>query len=276
MTFIPKLGYLDDIDGAAYDVFNPRVRSSSVLGEPYTQWQAPLVVQQYSDCVERAVTSRMRARIVMQRAANKRDELELPDLPSARWAYWQYLESTGQLGTDPGTKPWDFIQLLNARGWCSERWMPYTNPDGSAPKLDHTDAPPPAALQHAWDQRRRLHAHIISDPMAELRIALREDLGVVIPIACDRALVEPGGVPNDPEFVWDFSDSSPVVGWHMLQVDGYDPLKGLRCPNTWGDAFGWGGYFWLGWDTVLNPLRAKPPIALDYVPLTSEELIIER
>jgi len=286
MGFEALLGYRhDDPTRAAYHAL-PKLAVRSNFSEPYTQWQAPLVVQQYSDCVERSITNRMRARIVMQRPADQRDgasvplalagaiatRVELPDLPSARWAYWQYLESIGQLGMDPGTQPWDLVELLNARGWCSERWMPYTNPDGSAPRLDASDAPPIEAYHHAYDQRGELRAHQILDSYSELMLALQHDLGVTLPFACDNRIVSQDGIPSDPDYVWNFDESSGLAGWHMIQVEGYHPTKGLLCPNTWGKNFGFNGYIWIGWDTVRNPSRCGAPIALDWVPQTSEEI----
>jgi hypothetical protein len=272
MGFESLLGYRHDEPARAKYKQLPKLAVKLNIDEPYTQWQAPMLVQQYSDCVERSTTSRMRARIVMQRTPEQRAAMALPDLPSARWAYWQYLESIGQLGTDPGTRPWDLIELLNERGWCSERWMPYTNDDGSAPPLDATAAPPPEALHHAFDQRGELRAHQIFDTFRELPLAIRHDLGVMIPFACDNRLVSSGGIPDDPDYVWNYDEGSGLAGWHMIQVEGYDPAKGLLCANTWGPQFGFDGRMWLGWDTVRNPLRAGLPIALDWVPQTSEEV----
>ncbi len=273
MSFKALFGYAHEDENLAKYLSLPSFGALNVnLDEPYTQWASPLVVQQRSDCVERSTTSRMRARIVMSRQPEMRVSLGMPDLPSARWGYWQYLESKNMLGTDPGTQPWDLIELLNQRGWCGERWMPYLNPDGSLPPVDETAAPPPEAFQHAYDQRGELRAHLVGDKDTELKLALRHDLGVLLPFACDQRFVSNGGIPNDPDYVWDFDESSSVAGWHMIQVEGVHPTKGLYCPNTWDTTFGFNGYVWIGWKTIRNSNRCGQPIALDWADQTSDEL----
>ncbi len=269
MSFRPLLGYRqDDPNRTKYEPL-PKAGPAVDISEPYTQWQAPLVVQQYSDCVERSITSRMRARLAMMDPEKTDGVASDFALPSARWAYWQYLDSIGGLGTDPGTQPWDLIQLLNDRGWCEERWMPYEGPAGRIPLLTVQVAPTPEALRHAFDQRGTLRAHQLVDRESEIQIALRQNLGVVVPFACDKRIVS-GDIPNDPEFVWDYDPAAGFAGWHMIQCEGYHPAKGLLLPNTWGTTFGFGGRVWMGWKTYRDTALVHAPIALDWLPESSE------
>ena len=279
MGFTARFGYEhDDASRAKYlpvaGLFVGAPAAMANLDEPYRQWEAPLLVQDNNDCVQNAVNSRMRARIVMQRPPEQRSE-PLPALPGRRWGYWQYLNNVGKLGLDPGTQPWDYIDLLNEVGWCSEEWISYRTEDGEPIPVDDSHRPPPEAFRHAYAQRGLLRAHQAEDRFdlsRQIRQALRADLGVAIPFACDNRIVAQGGIPADPDFVWNFDPSSGVAGWHMIQVDSFDPVKGLGCPNTWGPGFGFEGRVNIGWDTVLDPSRCRPPIFLDWVPQTSEEI----
>jgi hypothetical protein len=77
---------------------------------------------------------------------------------------------------------------------------------------------------------------------------------------------------DDPDFSWDFDDTSEIVGWHMVQVEGFHPVKGLLVPNTWPN-FGFdGGYFWLKWQTATSTRYAMPAIAIDALPSTTDEI----
>lgn len=283
MAFTPKLGYLHDDGRARYTPVSPAVRTLIAPFDGYEQWTAPLLVQSYQDCVFRALVSRMRARIVMQRTAQARLDLPAPDLASSRFLYYKYLEETGQLGLDPGSQPWDVVETTRKHGWCAEGDWAYATPDGSGamPPFDEAHAPPIAALRAANDQRddqqqqgQALRAHQLTESggRLELQQALFSDLGVLKPFALDQRFVTPGGIPDDPEYVWEFDESSGVAGWHMLQVDAYHPTKGIRCPNTWGSGFGFNGYVWIGWTTALSTRRSLPAIALDMVRQTTQEI----
>lgn len=283
-SFTPKLGYIhDDAGRAGYVPLSPAVKTLFPSLDGYEQWQAPLLVQNYQDCVFRALVSRMRARIVMQRTAQARAELPLPDLASSRFLYYKYLEETGQLGLDPGSQPWDVVECTRKHGWCAEKdWAyPTPNDDGTMPAFDEQHAPPIGAARAANDQRedqqqqgQALRAHQLTEAggRLELQQALSADLGVLKPFALDQRIVTPGGIPDDPEFVWEFDESSSVAGWHMLQVDAYHPVKGIRCPNTWGPGFGFNGYVWISWTTALSTRRSLPAIALDMVRQTTQEI----
>ena len=46
----------------------------------------------------------------------------------------------------------------------------------------------------------------------------------------------------------------------------------MLCQNTWGADFGNRGYVRIGWKTLASGIYAMAPIALDWVPQTSEEV----
>jgi hypothetical protein len=228
------------------------------------------VVQLFDDCVPRTAAKILRKRIVLQHPKTTRDLMPWPSELSARWGYWNWLDSINMLGvTTQGTDPYKFLDLMNDRGWCAEEWMPYLV-DGGAPAIDSTMGPPLDALSHAYDQRGKIHAHILLSPV-ETRVAIAGDLGVGIPFACDERIVSQEGIPHDPDYVWDFAEGSPIKGWHMIEPESYDE-RGVLCQNTWGADFGAGGYVRIGWTTLSNPRLSMPPVAIDWVPQTSEEV----
>lgn len=55
------------------------------------------------------------------------------------------------------------------------------------------------------------------------------------------------------------------VGWHAVLLAGYDDATRLfKIQNSWGAAYGEGGYFFLSYDWVLNPATASDFWCLDF------------
>lgn len=281
-TFHPRMGYRPDDDPSRYARIPPSVGTLTPPLDGFQQWKAPLVVQNYQDCVENALATRMQARIVMQRTPDQRDALPLPKRPNRRFMYYKYLEETGQLGLDPGSQPWDVIESVQKHGWCAEEDWEYPEPDehGQYPRFDEEHAPPIAAIRAANGQRddsqargTALKAHLLAEgSRLEMQQALFAELGVLKPFALDTRFVSPGGIPDDPDYVWEFDESSPIRGWHMLAVEAYHPEKGILVPNTWGLTFGCQGYVWISWRTAMSTRYSLPAIALDWVRQTTQEI----
>lgn len=274
MNFTPRFGYIHEEPaeplaglstalqrlGIVKSSAPPAAYDPGVVSEP--------VVQAYDDCVPVTMAKVMRKRIVLQRPKDARDQ-PWPAKLSARWGYWQWLESRGKLGVETtGTAPVAYVELLNERGWCAEEHMPYVV-EGGTPRIDVENGPPKGALKHAWDQRGLLKAHTLDDN-TEIRSAIANDLGVCLVIACDEAFVS-GGVPDDPDYVWDFDTKSRIAGWHMIEAESYDE-RGVWCQNTWGGGFARGGYVRIGWRTLRTRSYTQSPICLDWVPQTSDEV----
>jgi C1A family cysteine protease len=57
----------------------------------------------------------------------------------------------------------------------------------------------------------------------------------------------------------------------MIEAESYD-ARGVLCQNTWGTDFGAGGYVRIGWKTLATARYTMAPIAVDWVPQTTEEL----
>jgi hypothetical protein len=274
MSFIARFGYVpppDTHEGTPLSVALKRLAVNYAPPPPAYDpgVSSEPVVQVYDDCVPVTVAKSMRKRIVLQRPRASRDGMAWPEKLSSRWGYWQWLESQGKLGVETtGTNPYAYVDLLNERGWCGEQWMPYVV-DGATPPISEAAGPPLEAMQHARDQRGRLKTHTLSDTI-ETRIAMANDLAVCLAFACDQRIVSADGIPNDPDYVWDFDTGSSIVGWHMIEAESYDS-RGIWCQNTWG-AFGAGGYVRIGWTTLASSRYTMNPLALDWVPQTSEEV----
>jgi hypothetical protein len=275
MSFTPRFGYEPAPVPPAAENLKAAFRRLSVnLVVPPPAYDPGVksqpLVQPYDDCVENTIAKNMRKRIVLQRPKSTRDSMPWPAALSPRWGYFQWLESIGKLGVETtGTDPYAYIELLNARGWCADEWMPYIV-DGVLQPVSDAAGPSLEALAHAFDQRGKLKAHTLND-VTETRLAMAADLAVCVPFACDQRIVSQGGIPNDPDYVWDFDPSSSVAGWHMIEGESYDE-RGMLCQNTWGIDFGWGGYVRIGWKTLSNLSYTMAPVALDWVPQTSEEV----
>jgi hypothetical protein len=225
---------------------------------------SPMIVQSYDDCVEVTVAKLTRRREILQRPLASRANLPLPALPSARWGYWQWLESIGKLGqTTTGTDPALFLQLLNTRGWCADPLMPYLNDDGSVPGVDIDNAPSLAAIRAAYDERNTVQGHLAMG-REDISLAFAKDLGVGLAIACDTTFVTPGGIPDDPDFVWDFDPTSDIAGWHLIEGESYDE-RGVLSWNTWGLDFAHQGHVRIGWTTIANPAYCHGAVVLDTV-----------
>lgn len=274
MTFTPRFGYIHDDSSERVGLSSALQRLGMVSSAPApTSYASGVVsepvVQAYDDCVPVTMAKIMRKRIVLQRPKATRDEMEWPAKLSSRWGYWQWLESKGKLGVETtGTSPFQYVELLNERGWCADEHMPYSV-DGGVPRIDLENAPPRQALKHAWDQRGALKAHMLLGN-EEIRLAIAADLGVGLVIACDPAIIS-GGVPDDPNFVWDFDTESSIAGWHMIEAESYDE-RGVWCQNTWGSGFAFGGYVRIGWRTLRTARYTQGHVGVDWVPQTSEEV----
>ena len=194
--------------------------ASELFGASSIPWEAlpptgDILSQRDQDCVANAGADAQLDRLRQQGSAG--------ELSSRRWGYYGARKEGRLLERDGGCMPSDWVESMNARGWCSERWWAY---DGSP-----SDAPPEEALQHAVDQIGQLRMHRVADS-EELRRGLAAGLTAMAGLVVDRYFQRYSGG------VWSF-DGRGGVGRHMVRIVGYDDGGATyRAKNSWG--VGWG------------------------------------
>ena len=163
--------------------------------------------------------------------------------PSRLFAYWNARALEGSTASDCGAQVRDGIKGLISPGVCSEEEWPF-DPD----KV--TVSPSPQNFADA--AANMVTSYQSLDQIVDLfcsTIAGGEPF--VFGFACYTAFeskeVESSGILGMP------GSTEKIIGGHCVVAVGYDDDKRMfKIRNSWGKAWGQGGYFWMPYDYLGN------------------------
>lgn len=156
-----------------------------------------------------------------------------PERPSRRELYWRERSMEGSLLEDAGAILADGVAALRT-GWVPEQHWPHLT---------------------AWD-RSWIARPPTPDPRRAPRVVNAEALSIDLDtIAWEIACGHPVVVGLRITEAWQSLEGDtlpepegPSIGGHALCLVGFDrPMRAWRVRNSWGPAWGDGGYAWLPW-----------------------------
>lgn len=166
-------------------------------------------------------------------------------LPSRLFIYYNERSIEHTTRQDSGASIRDSMKAVATYGACSETEWPY-NVAKFAKK-------PGVALYTSAKKEALVTAYLA---VSQTQTAMMQALAQGLPICVGATLYESfesdevartGVVPMP-------SHTEQPLGGHAFLVVGYDMAKGLfTCRNSWGDAWGDKGYFYIPFSYLLNP-----------------------
>lgn len=165
-------------------------------------------------------------------------------MPSRLFIYWNSEALEGTQGTDSGAELRDVIKAVNAQGYCPESEWNYIDnrlsfePDAKC----YADAAKDLLLQYQSVDNTNLNALLQA-------IAIGPVLGgFSVYESFESDAVAKSGIAPMP------GPDEGMVGGHAILVVGYDTAaKVFICRNSWGPAWGQGGYFQIPFGYFTNP-----------------------
>ena len=160
------------------------------------------------------------------------------DVFSPRFVYSQINTGTALGGSFIYRNGTSAVGLLSSEGCSSELLTPYL--PASADSAGWSRQPDTRASSEAKNYRTFHHA--VCENVDDIRYALVFGVPVVIAVRVDQAFNQHQGADL---YRW----QGGTTGYHALCVIGYDNQKqAFRVQNSWGQQWGDGGRFWVGYD----------------------------
>lgn len=214
--------------GADWSLAPASYDATHLFGTPFDQ-------NGHNDCVAQAVVKTLRA-------AHIRDgHVDPPN--ASRNLLWALCRGEMRLADNVGTQIRTAFKRLNSDGFCQEKYCPYSMDNGPDAPFRHK--PPRNARRMAYDQRARggnvLYRRIYEvgpSRLDRVRECVANDRLVVFGTEVDREFASDGfdpSVPFDPPV-------GETVGRHALVIVGYLPGDLFKIGNSWGIAWGDGGF----------------------------------
>lgn len=164
--------------------------------------------------------------------------------PSTLFMYYNSRALEGTINDDAGATLRTAVKVVNHFGAAAEVYWPY--------RPHKFKRRPTGRAYSSGLVNQALHYQRVDQSEGALRGALATGLPVAFGFAVYGSLMTPQvartGVVPFPQ------TSEPMLGGHAVLMVGYDnPARRFLCRNSWGPDWGFGGYFWLPYDYVLNP-----------------------
>lgn len=155
---------------------------------------------------------------------------------SPMYVYYYSRKDHGGLDQD-GSKVEYALTTLRDHGVCLEATWPYIE--------SQKNTQPPAIADKEAEQFKILGWESYSSvPHAvdEIKAWVAQGKPVVIAVNCTEGMVGAGEIKNWKQTTWDLN--TPMMGSHCMVVIGYDDAsQRLLVQNSWGKAWGDGGFF---------------------------------
>jgi C1A family cysteine protease len=170
-------------------------------------------------------------------------------MPSRLFIYYNERVMEGTVDSDAGAEIMDGIKAVNAKGVCPESEWPYDVAQFATPPTDacYTDA-----LQELLLEYLSIDNTVLDD----LKAALVQGpvvFGFTVYDSFESDAVAQSGIVPMPDL-----STESVLGGHAVLAVGYsDGTKVFRCRNSWGPAWGQGGYFTLPYAYLTDPNLAS-------------------
>jgi C1A family cysteine protease len=163
---------------------------------------------------------------------------------SRRFVYYNELDMEGSLPNDSGARIRDGVKTLAQKGVCLESIWPYIIDDfAERPSVEaYTEA-----LLHKIISYRRVRQDQ-SDMLAALAEGFPFVFGFSVFESFESAEVAKSGIVSLPK------KSESFLGGHAVCSVGYDMTdKDFICRNSWGQAWGDHGYFYMPFAYLTDP-----------------------
>ena len=163
-------------------------------------------------------------------------------MPSRLFIYYNEREMEGTIGQDAGASIRDGIKSINTRGVCYEEAWPY--------RIDRfAERPPDDAYMIAKNHPSVRYSRLVNLPL-HLKVALAGGDVLVFGVSVyesfeSEAVARSGDVPLP-------HSSERLMGGHCMLAVGYDGDQVL-VRNSWGPAWGDGGYCRMPFAYLCNP-----------------------
>ena len=157
---------------------------------------------------------------------------------SAAFLYSEELIRQGNFPSDAGSDPLVTCEVLNSTGICEESLMPY----------DDKRITMPSEEQVAAAHKYKLGGYHLLNGLSDFLSCL----GNPTPWTCVVAFDVPESFESvGPSGDWNPQPNEAIIGGHQVKASGYDiPRKRALMQNSWGAAWGDGGYFWMPFEVL--------------------------
>jgi len=174
-------------------------------------------------------------------------------LPSRLWLYYMerlYENQDGEI-SDSGADAEDGLVILTKKGICPESVWPYVT--------SNCNVSPPAqtlieAEKHKVDQigivaPSEVTGEALIDAIVKsLLLKIPVLIGIEIYQSFESPTVAKTGIVPIPQ------PNEQYLGGHEVLIIGYDDERRVFiCINSWGDQWGWKGFFNIPYDYITNP-----------------------
>jgi len=158
---------------------------------------------------------------------------------SRAFLYYEERNLEGTTTEDSGATLRDCCSAMKLYGICEEQYMPYlTTPISQAPSS--------SAVKNAFNYKITSYKRLNS--LTDVKISLSTDkkpviIGMAVFESMESENVKNTGILPMPEF------TEQELGGHAVLIVGYDDTKKyLIVRNSWGNAWGDKGYFYMSYD----------------------------
>ena len=180
--------------------------------------------------------------------------------PSRLFIYYNEREMEGTVDTDCGANIRDGLKSVGSLGVCPEDVWPYDESKVTVKPSDeaYAKAPLGKALKYrSVDPHKNLMQQILAQHTPIV-------LGVTLYDSFESDAVAKTGVVPMPNLRLIGGESA--VGGHCVVLVGYDePTQRWKLRNSWGTAWGQGGYFTMPYAYLLDPDLASDFWAIELV-----------
>lgn len=164
--------------------------------------------------------------------------------PSRLFVYYEERKMIGTVSEDSGAYIRDGFKVINNLGVCPESTWKY-----SVTKFK--SKPPRTAYTRALDHQAIEYQRVPQD-----ELTLKTTIAAKLPVVFGFSVYE-SFESDDVARTGDVSmplPSEAMLGGHAVLCVGYDDeRRRFICRNSWGSAWGDGGYFTMPYDYVLDP-----------------------
>jgi len=175
------------------------------------------------------------------RVLHARDGAEEPSICSRNFLWWHSRNQHGDAKNLSGTYIRDCVKVANKLGRPAEGVWPYDYGNFAR-------KPPPHVLMAAHDKRLMRYERI--DRILDGRIEqVKTSLALQRPVVFGTTVAESFMSVRGDTIVHAPKSTEPMAGGHAMVYVGYDSESALVV-NSWGRAWGNGGFCRMGWDYV--------------------------
>ena len=182
-------------------------------------------------------------------------------IPSRLFVYYNERALEGTVSSDSGAVIRDGIKVVNTEGVCPETLWPYD--------IGMFAVKPPRRCYVAATKDKAVQYESIQT-LGELKDAIASDLSVVFGFTVyesfESQTVAKTGVMPMPNV-----HSEAVVGGHAVLAVGYsDPEGHVVVRNSWGTAWGDGGYFYMPYEYLTGSKASSDSSPVSHAHLASD------